>query len=292
MSKIKMTNWPFLVCMTLACCLASMSVGAALFNDGPIADIVAARQKWPKKYAKDMNKYFLMAPSLGIICGATIAGKMLKTGRRLAFLTFPLVGGIGSFLSVFDEYFIMMLGKFLFGVGAGVCITVAPRVLEETIPPKYFDKYGFGAMTNVGVDVMILTATIMTMLMPHKGHKHVTEKMLEDSTLYKWLYVAPIPLFGTAFVLAIMCFRRESVGFYIHKKDKENSIRAIRQIFMGETDEDYAKRYKKMVESDEEKPPESTETGADITKQFGWNPEKELKDKEAEEKKKLKDKEK
>ena len=113
-----------------------------------------------------MNRYFLMAPSFGIIGGATIAGKMLKKGRRHAFLIFPPIGVIGSFLSVFDEYFIMMSGKFLFGMASGACITVGPRVLEETIPPEFFDKYGFGAMTNIGVDTMILTATILTMFMP------------------------------------------------------------------------------------------------------------------------------
>lgn len=43
MSAIRMINWPFLICMTIACCLASMCVGSALFNDGPIGDIVAAR---------------------------------------------------------------------------------------------------------------------------------------------------------------------------------------------------------------------------------------------------------
>jgi MFS family permease len=213
-----------------------------------------------------MKKYFLMAPSMGIIAGATIAGKMMKTGRRTAFLFFPIVGGVGSLLSVFDSYLIMMVGKFLFGVGAGVCITVAPRIMEETIPSKYFTKYYFGAMTNIGLDTMILAATIMTMFMPKKSNKHFTDKTLGDSTLYKWLYLIPIVPFSVAFVLAIMCFRRESVGFYIHKQDKENSIRAIRQIHMGESHEEYAKRYKKLVDSEEEKPPEAAETGADVMK--------------------------
>jgi len=113
-----------------------------------------------------MNKYFLIAPTIGITLGATIAGNMMKNGRRTAFLIFPLVAIIGSIMSVIDNYFVMIVGKILFGVGAGVCITVAPRVLEETIPHEYFDKYGFGAMTNVGVDIMILVNTIMVLFMP------------------------------------------------------------------------------------------------------------------------------
>ena len=122
-----------------------------------------------------MNKYFLIAPTVGITIGALVAGKMMKKGRRAAFLIFPLFGILGSILSVFDNYFLMIFGKFLFGLAAGVCITVAPRVLEETIPPQYFDKYGFGAMTNVGVDIIVLTNTIFVLFMPKEGQKHVTE---------------------------------------------------------------------------------------------------------------------
>jgi len=56
--------------------------------------------------------------------------------------------------------------------------------------------------------------------------------MLNDGTLksdlFIYLYLIPVPLFATAFILAIMCFRRETPGFYVHKKDKEHSLRAIR----------------------------------------------------------------
>jgi MFS family permease len=222
--------------MTLATVLAGMSIGSALFNDGPIANIVEARQSWPKQYAKQMNKYFLIAPTIGITLGATIAGVMLKSGRRKAMLVFPLIGVLGSVLSVLDSYTVMILGKFLFGLGAGVCITVAPKVLEETIPPEYFDKFGFGAMTNVGVDIMILLNTIMVLLMPQEGHKwptkdgkvQVTKEILAQSDLYKYLYLVPVPLFGIAFLLAIMCFRRETPGFYLLKKNKEQAVRALR----------------------------------------------------------------
>ena len=175
-----------------------------------------------------MTKYFLIVPTIGITLGATITGAMMKKGRRKAFLIFPLIGCLGSILSVIDNYFVMMFGKFLFGIGAGACITVAPKVLEETVPPEYFDNYGFGAMTNVGVDIMILTNTIMVLFMPKEGHKDVTPEILAKNDLFKYLYLLPIPLFGMAFIHAIMCFRRETPGFYIHKKDKEQSIRAIR----------------------------------------------------------------
>jgi MFS family permease len=171
-----------------------------------------------------MTKYYLIVPTVGITLGATISGSMMKTGRRKALLIFPLIGAIGSILSVINSYPVMMLGKFLFGLGAGACITVAPRVLEETVPSEFFDKYGFAAMTNLGVDIMILINTIMVLFMPKEGHKYmdkeVTPEILAKNDLFIYLYLIPVPLFAIAFILAIMCFRRETPGFYIHKKNK------------------------------------------------------------------------
>jgi hypothetical protein len=51
-SEIKMTNWVFLICTTIMCCLGSMTIGQALFNDGPIADIVEVQQEWPPFISK------------------------------------------------------------------------------------------------------------------------------------------------------------------------------------------------------------------------------------------------
>jgi uncharacterized membrane protein YgcG len=144
----------------------------------------------------------------------------------------------------------MMLGKLFFGMGAGVLIAVAPRILEETVPANLIDK-GFGAMTNVGVDAMSLTSTIFIMFMPRKGKGKDAEAEMKASHLYKILYLLPIPMFATSFLLNIMCFRRETMGFYIHKKDKENSIRCLRQIYMGETIEEYNERYEEMCADDD-----------------------------------------
>ena len=77
-----------------------MTVGQALYNDGPIADIVEVQQKWPPFIAKQMNTFFLAAPTLGITLGSTFGSGMMKTGRRLPVILFNLVGILGCFLSI------------------------------------------------------------------------------------------------------------------------------------------------------------------------------------------------
>ena len=64
-------------------------------------------------------------------------------------------GLVGCVISVIDLYEVMMIGKFLFGVAVGGLITLAPKIIEETIPVQNFD-YGYGAMTMIGVDIFIV----------------------------------------------------------------------------------------------------------------------------------------
>ena len=75
---------------------------------------------------------------------------------------------------------------------------------------------------------------------------------MKTSKLYKLLYLIPFPMFAVSFILNIMCFRRETLGFYIHKRDKENSKRCLRQIHLGETEQEYNKMYDDLVNFDKE----------------------------------------
>jgi predicted MFS family arabinose efflux permease len=71
----------------------------------------------------------LTAPALGITAGAMIGGKVMSYGRRVPLIVFNLVGAGACLLSVFDDYYLCMLGKVLFGLSTGVLITIAPRVI-------------------------------------------------------------------------------------------------------------------------------------------------------------------
>lgn len=117
-----------------------------------------------------MQTYFLTAPALGITAGAMVGGKVMNYGRRMPLIIFNLVGAGSCLLSVFDDFYLCLTGRVMFGVATGVLITIAPRVIQETIPDQHFDK-GFGAMTNVGIDIVVLTSTIMVMFLPKLNKK-------------------------------------------------------------------------------------------------------------------------
>ena len=80
------------------------------------------------------------------------------------------VGLAGSLLSLILDFKVMVLGRFIFGFSSGVLLCVAPKILQETIPPKLMDK-GFGASTNIILNLCGFCMLVMAMGMPEEKEK-------------------------------------------------------------------------------------------------------------------------
>ena len=112
-----------------------------------------------------MNHYFTTIPTTALALGALVGGKMLNNGRRTAMIVMNAVGIVGSILSVYPNYYALIVGRGLYCLSAGVLIAAVPRILEETIPADKYDS-GFGASTNLAVDGIVMINSILIMFMP------------------------------------------------------------------------------------------------------------------------------
>ena len=81
--------------------------------------------------AKDANVeiYFIIGPAIGVSIGAVAAGKIMSYGRKWILVGFNLIGITGSILSVLSSYRLIVLGRTIYGIGAGGLISVAPRMI-------------------------------------------------------------------------------------------------------------------------------------------------------------------
>lgn len=89
------------------------------------------------------------------------------------------MGLIASVLSVISNFYVICVGRFIFGMSAGVLIAVAPRMLEETVPHDIYDS-GFGASINTSLDALILINLLVMKIMP----KEPKEKELHKDKIW------------------------------------------------------------------------------------------------------------
>jgi MFS family permease len=80
-------------------------------------------------------KTFVSSTSVvGITIGSILGGVFVGNGRRINVIIFNLVIIIGSILSVNSNWWILNIGRLVFGFASGVLLCATPKIIEETIP--------------------------------------------------------------------------------------------------------------------------------------------------------------
>ena len=79
---------------------------------------------------------------LGCSIGAVSGGILMKIGRRNGIFIAIFIGLIANCISLYFTLYAILLGRFLFGLSAGLFSSIVPRYVEETVPNHLFDFIG------------------------------------------------------------------------------------------------------------------------------------------------------
>ena len=71
---------------------------------------------------------------LGISIGAILGGKLMMIGRRRAEFVNIGLGILGLGITMFLNFPCLLIGRFLYGLSAGLIGAITPRYIEETCP--------------------------------------------------------------------------------------------------------------------------------------------------------------
>lgn len=112
-----------------------------------------------------VQSIFTIGGFLGALMGGPVA---TNYGRLLAMQATTLVFIVGPLASALaDSIELMVLGRFLSGIGAGASTVVCPMYVAELSPP---DKRGlFGAFTQVMITIGILIAQLLGYFLSHNN---------------------------------------------------------------------------------------------------------------------------
>lgn len=71
---------------------------------------------------------------LGMTLGSIIGGRVVKLGRRAAFLIACMVGIVGVSITMIERIPFILLGRLIYGFSCGLISICVPRFIEETVP--------------------------------------------------------------------------------------------------------------------------------------------------------------
>jgi MFS family permease len=78
---------------------------------------------------------------LGTTLGAISGGQAIKIGRRLTFILASLIALVGTMISMFEFLKLILIGRFIYGIGCGLLSICCGRFLEETVPEHLISFY-------------------------------------------------------------------------------------------------------------------------------------------------------
>lgn len=91
--------------------------------------------------------------------GSLFASTIVKIGRRKAILLASIVSLVGALIQFSLSYWVLIVGKIIYGSSAGVLITACALYLSESLPSDKVGTYGFAV--NFGVTLGITLILIL-----------------------------------------------------------------------------------------------------------------------------------
>ena len=129
-------SYTYLISVVVSCGLSSMQLGAALSASGCVMPDLVYLFSIPEEEVGSAMTYVTTSAIGGVAAGSLLGGVAISRGRKLPTLVFNWIAIIGSLVSVIEHFTIICIGRFIFGFAAGVLLTAAPKVIEETVPEK------------------------------------------------------------------------------------------------------------------------------------------------------------
>jgi len=81
----------------------------------------------------------------------------------MIFQIIAITGSILSFVAL--NFPLILVGRFFYGISAGVFLSVGPVIIEHSVPGKYMNN-GYGSSTNIAIAGGITLNMSLGMLLP------------------------------------------------------------------------------------------------------------------------------
>ena len=198
--------------LTLYCGLSSMQLAPSLSATNTSWNAIKHQVTCPEMFQTstlvDCKTFISTNSVVGVTIGSIFGGVFVAKGRRINVIIFNLVLILSSLMSIDKNWWILNLGRVVFGFASGVLLCATPKIIEESIPTHLMD-YGFGTSTNMFINIMITVYMLLGIGMP------TSEEALMTTNYWVVPYLLPIPFGVLAIFLALFTFKQDSINFHV-----------------------------------------------------------------------------
>mmetsp|Transcript_22397 Transcript_22397/g.27553 ORF Transcript_22397/g.27553 Transcript_22397/m.27553 type:complete len:158 (+) Transcript_22397:138-611(+) len=145
--------------------LGSVHVGFSMSSANQLATELNSKYGWTTDSEKALNQALVGSSIVvGLSCGALCGAKVIPIGRRKTMLIFNVMGVFGVAICMVENFYMLLLGRIIYGFAVGVESVAMPRFLDEVVPLRIYDLCI--GLYVVGINVGYVFALDSAVLLP------------------------------------------------------------------------------------------------------------------------------
>lgn len=134
-----------------------------------------------------------------------------------------------SVMSTFKNLQIMAIARFGFGLGSGIIVAAAPKLLEETVPAHLIDK-GFGCSTNILINVGVMLNSLIA-----NGNPDNTDySALKHSSFWRVIYGFGILPCLISFLMFLFFHKEDALIYLIEHEQEDETDKVLARVYSAE----------------------------------------------------------
>ena len=134
------TNRCYVVTFMITILLGSAHVGYSMSSANQLATEFNNKYHWETDSEQAIHQSYIGASIVcGLSAGALIGSYIIPIGRRKTLLIFNVVGLAGVTMVMFQNIWMLLFGRLIYGFAVGVNSVAMPRYLDEVIPLRLYN---------------------------------------------------------------------------------------------------------------------------------------------------------
>ena len=195
--------------MALMSC-GAMQNGFATPSANQMNNLFDTKYGWESKSSQSLHQSLIgSSVVLGMAAGAYFGGTLMKSGRRRAIMLTSISGSIGVGLTMIENFYVLLLGRVIYGFTAGSQAGIVCRMIDEYVPATWQSAcIGFFAASQ---NFASFVATCSAFILPKDGH---TEAQKENET-WRIIFAFPLLLYVILLLGFTFLIRHDTPKFYL-----------------------------------------------------------------------------
>ena len=148
--------------------------------------------------------------TVALMISASVSGQIIQRGRRQALIISAFVGMLGTGITMIQNFWAIVIGRFIYGLSVGMIAIAMPRLMEETVPNRLVGLFGSLYCLTFAVATLIAYA-LAVFLPPDEGH----DEELIETHVTQVVFGLPIVFYLIQLLMQVTYFNQDSVKFLL-----------------------------------------------------------------------------